>query len=143
MRGVTKQDDGCWIRYVSPGDRYSKTRSGGINLGAHCLSWEIANGQSVPKGMRVCHTCDVGACVNPDHLFIGTQADNIADAQAKGRMARGERSGHHRLTEPQVLEIRRLRADEGVTYADLAARFDVHLMTIAHVICRRTWRHLP
>ena len=53
---------------------------------AHRLSWELANGRSVPEGMVVCHRCDVARCVNPAHLFIGTQADNMQDASRKGRV---------------------------------------------------------
>lgn len=51
---------------------------------AHRLSWQIANG-SIPDGLQVLHHCDNGACIRPDHLFVGTQADNMRDMDAKGR----------------------------------------------------------
>lgn len=69
---------------------YGTLRFRGRNWFAHRLSWTYANGD-IPDGMLVLHRCDNPPCIRPDHLFIGTQADNIADAQAKGRLATGER----------------------------------------------------
>jgi hypothetical protein len=74
---------------------------------AHRLSWQEKNGP-IPKGMYVLHRCDIRPCINPDHLFIGTHLDNIADMKAKrrGRGARGETNPHSRLTEKDIVEIR-------------------------------------
>jgi hypothetical protein len=74
---------------------------------AHRFSWEIVNGQ-IPEGLQACHKCDVRACVNPDHIFIGTQSDNLRDMVAKGRdnPRRGEQHARARLTEQDVRDIR-------------------------------------
>lgn len=65
---------------------------------ANRVSWMIHHGD-IPTGLNVLHTCDVGHCVRPDHLFLGTQTDNIADMMAKGRQAKGESKALSKLTE--------------------------------------------
>lgn len=90
-------------------------------VGAHRAAWALVNGP-IPLGLVVCHRCDNRRCVNVEHLFLGTQADNVRDAQSKGRVARGERLPHTRLTDDDVRFIRR---QEGFTARELAARFGV------------------
>ena len=81
---------------------------------SHRYSWELAHGP-IPKGMLVCHTCDNRLCVRPDHLFLGTVADNSADMVAKGRSCNGERHPKAKLTEQAVRELReRWRAGESI-----------------------------
>lgn len=112
---------------------------------AHRLSWEFEHGPIAPNEI-VCHQCDVPACVNPAHMFIGTIADNNKDRDQKGRnkQARGEKSGMAILTEHQVRALRRLRAT-GLSFAKVAARFGVHPVT-AFDICsphrRGGWKHV-
>ena len=60
--------------------------------GAHRVSWILSNGE-IPDGLSVLHKCDVRACVNPEHLFLGTQDDNMKDAARKGRIVRSEKAG--------------------------------------------------
>lgn len=83
---------GCWIWMGSLNDRgYGRHRLGGRGSAwklMHRLSWEMYRGQ-VPIGMLVLHRCDIPSCVNPGHLFIGTQKDNMQDASRKGRLYRG------------------------------------------------------
>lgn len=93
----------------------------------------------IPAGMVVRHTCDDGLCVNPDHLVLGTQADNMRDMVERDRSARGTRNGHARLDEEQV---RAIRAD-GRGPAVLGRLYGVSASTICDIRARRTWRHIP
>lgn len=85
--------DECW---VWTGGRNSREYGvvwprGSTNIGAHRLSWELANAVPIPAGLFICHRCDNPPCVNPAHLFLGTHQDNMRDAIAKGRMRYAER----------------------------------------------------
>ena len=104
---------------------------------AHRLSWELANG-SIPLGLLVCHDCDNPPCVNPAHLFLGTEADNQRDSITKNRNAIGEKNGNHKLTETEVKEIKQ----HGLTYERLALKFGVAEVTIWRIIRGRTWSWL-
>jgi hypothetical protein len=89
-------------------------------------------------GQVVCHVCDNPPCVNPDHLFAGSQKDNIQDASRKGRTPQGERQGCSKLTKADVLEIRKAERPGRV----LAAEFGVSQSTICDIQKRRTWAHV-
>jgi hypothetical protein len=97
-------------------------------------------------GLMVLHRCDNRRCVNPDHLFLGTAADNAADMMVKGRwvpppVSRGEALAHARLTEGDVRLLRREVA-AGAPYASLARLHGVNESTIARAVQGRTWRHV-
>lgn len=91
---------------------------------AHRFAWEVERGP-IPPGLKVCHRCDVRACVRPDHLFLGTQQENMADRQAKGRQARGSRNARTKLRESEVDEIRQLLSTAGINASDIARRYGV------------------
>ena len=114
----------------------------GVERGAHVVAWELANGAEVPTGLVVRHTCDNPGCVNPGHLLPGTYAQNTADAVERGRMTRGERVHFSRLTEAQVLEMRRRYAAGTETLSTLGREFDVDPSTISLIIRRVTWKHV-
>jgi hypothetical protein len=131
--------DACWEwRGSRVRGGYGLTvRPDGHRQHAHRRSWELAYGP-IPKGMDVLHRCDNTACVNPTHLWLGTDADNAADCVAKGREASGERSGSAKLTEVQVRELRQLWANGWVS-RDLVARFGVSRSAVYAAATGRNW----
>lgn len=83
---IDRSDDGCWIwKGAKAGNGYGSIFKDGRPEMAHRVSWILHFG-SIPEGMYVLHSCDVPACVNPAHLFIGSQSENLKDAVAKGRV---------------------------------------------------------
>lgn len=126
----------CWLWTAA-------TTTDGYGLiskrGAHQVSWELHNGP-IPDGLNVLHRCDNPPCVRPDHLFIGTQQDNIQDAIRKGRM--GPTTGRAKLAVTQVQEVRRLYATGKATYKEIGDRFGVGISAINHIVHRRTWSNV-
>lgn len=133
--------DGCWIwtgLRRGPYGHFDGLTTG--RTSAHRAAYLFSKG-AIPPGMVVCHSCDNKLCVNPAHLFLGTQLDNMRDLVAKGLFPHGERRGNSVLTDDKVREIRKLFAD-GVTQAQIARQFGVNYNTIHSVVTRRTWTHL-
>jgi DNA-binding CsgD family transcriptional regulator len=138
--------DGCWLWTAGKFKHgYGQFWIGGKVRMAHRLSWEIENGP-VPSGdhhgtMCVCHRCDVPSCVNPAHLVLGTQLDNVADRNAKRRQARGVVQGRAKLTDARVREIRWLRLG-GLSERAIARLFGVAHSTVHNVIAGAAWSHV-
>jgi hypothetical protein len=110
---------------------------------AHRYSWVLYVGE-IPDGLSVLHRCDNPPCVNPAHLFLGTQQDNLADMREKGHQVRGELQGGAILTEELVRAIRkRYRRYSHVNGTGAIARdLGVSLITIWKVVMRHTWDHV-
>lgn len=151
----------CWT-WTASRDRYGVFAVGGKRVKAHRFSWELASGRSVPEGMSVLHRCDNPPCVNPDHLFLGTQADNVRDCARKGRLVpptcppgkkargdqngvrkhpevvRGENNGNSKLSDAQRVEISRRVVSTRA--AVLANEYGVSVSTIFRAVryCRRS-----
>lgn len=144
---VQKNDEGCWgwTGSLSPagyGRLYAtKTRS----VYAHRVSFD-ANVSPIPDGMEVCHRCDNPARTRPDHLFLGTHAENMADMRAKGRGGvpprhKGEECPSAVLSSADVLEIdRRLR--EGESQTAIARDYSVSKGAVQRIAAGKTWAHL-
>lgn len=145
--------DECWtVRGEKNSQGYRRIR---LSVGrprrrkwvlAHRLSYELAHG-TIPDGMNVCHRCDNRECVNPAHLFLGSQADNIQDAIAKGRFVvnggqRGESNGASKLTEDQVQEMRILHEQDGVRCSLLATKYGVSSQMVYQIVRRKRWTHV-
>lgn len=148
MSRVVKDPCGCWL-WV--GGVRKKTRSNNKEYGdfwlngkralAHRASWLLHKGD-IPAGQIICHSCDTPLCVNPDHLWIGTQADNMKDAWSKGRgknnSKQGERHKLSKLSERMVNDIK----ESALSGVELAKRFGVSPSTISMIRTGRNWRHL-
>jgi hypothetical protein len=129
---------GCWIWLRSvDDDGYGVHYFGGKKMFAHRRSLEIFKGLKLGKNFA-CHECDTPACVNPDHLFVGTCAENISDSVKKGRFTRGEKNFTSKLKEHQIYEI--LSSEE--SDLSLAIKYGVHPLTIRRVKDRESWKHL-
>lgn len=136
------KSEGCWEWQGNQGRHgYGRLRSTSYHsVFAHRVAWELTYGP-IPDGLEVCHKCDNPPCCRPDHLFLGTSAENLADMRAKGRGARGERHGSAKLLDSQVMTIRQ-RLAAGANVYSLASEYDVTPDTIWLIRRRRTWQHL-
>lgn len=137
---VTK-GEGCW-EWNGPRDQdgYGKFTVSGRPTSTHRYSWELHFGP-IPEGQKVCHHCDNPPCSRPDHLFLGTHADNHADRNAKGRQARGETAGNAKLTTADIATIRQMRAG-GMLHREIAAHFPVTRGMVSHILRREAWAHV-
>lgn len=134
----------CWRWTGASLSGYGRIREGGRgsrDLRATHVSWRLAGRGEVPAGLMLCHRCDNPECCRPDHLFLGTLGDNMADMKAKGRAARGERSGVAKLSESAAREIWG-RVWAGETMVDLAEEFGVSPACIQKLKERRSWVHV-
>lgn len=129
---------GCW-EWKGPIDGYGYGIIGHNcrRYRAHVLALEYDD-RAVPEGGVACHHCDNPRCVRPSHLYPGTPADNVHDAQSRGRLAAGERIGSAKLTPSQVLEMRSLN----LSFADLGRRFGVSRTAASLAVKGVTWKHV-
>lgn len=111
------------------------------HIRAHRLAYELQYG-TIPEGMNILHRCDNRACVNPNHLFLGTQEMNIYDMVGKQRHVHGERHTSHKLTSQDVRAIRALRSSSRQSYFAIASQFGVSASAIEDIVRRITWKHV-
>lgn len=150
---VPDPNTGCWLWLGAErgSNGYGGFKVDGVKWAAHRYSWAIHKGP-IPNGMQVCHRCDVPACVNPMHLFLGTGQDNTADKVAKNRQskgashsaakagtsAKGEHGGMSKLKTEQVLAIRADRRTQRV----IARDYGITQAAVSAIITRKTWSHI-
>jgi hypothetical protein len=132
----------CWVWQGARNGRYGWVSFRGIRDRAHRIFYRAFRGP-IPKDTYVCHKCDRPTCVNPNHLFLGTQKDNMRDMVLKGRSdskkKRGELNGRAVLNKKQVLAIRKSLK----THAELAREFGVGATTIMRIRQKNLWNHVP
>lgn len=119
-----QKSDHCWVwlgrKYR---DGYGEFKFDGRSIAAHRMAWALANGRAPGPGKVICHTCDVRGCVNPSHLFEGTQKDNMRDMAGKGRWSRVSQEAaakSRRSFSPEAVREIRRRAAEGESYKSIA-----------------------
>lgn len=137
-KSIPEPNSGCllWMGDGN-GKGYGKMKVRGQMMTTHRAAWEVNHGP-IPEGLHVCHKCDVPACINPDHLFLGTAAANQADKAAKGRSAKGENHGRNKLTPDQVIEIFHSPDPE----RKIAKRFGISRSAVTHIKKKDNWAHL-
>ena len=138
-------DDLCWIwTGYSHLYGYGLLRIGSLTHQtrrmetAHRISYAIHHGD-IPVGMFVCHRCDHPECVNPNHLFLGNNDDNMRDCYTKNRTAHGEKQGRHKLTANDVLRIREYSKNKTKTGVELAKTFGISRATVSNIINGKIW----
>ena len=133
-------ESGCWIWMGATQVRgYGEIISNNRKHLAHRASYETFIGP-IPKGMYVCHACDNVYCVNPSHLFLGTQKQNLEDMARKKRSTWGERNPMAKLTSKDVEEIREAKKN-GAKTSDLAKQFNVSVSNISSIIRKDRWNY--
>lgn len=140
-RVAPANDTGCrlWTGALQAAG-YGAIRLGGKTVSTHRLAYSLICGP-IPASMFVCHRCDVRACCNPTHLFLGSAADNNADALAKGRKVQmcGEAAGGSKLSES---DVRAIREQSHIGPREMGRRFGVTHTTIRSVRSRKLWAHI-
>lgn len=135
-------ETGCWewANYISRTTGYGQIVYQKKFWLAHRFSWAAYNG-SIPHGMLVCHKCDNRKCVNPSHLFLGTQQDNVRDMLSKGRGANinGSRNPQAKLTLGQALEIRKLAEARDIPQHKIASLYGIKQQTVSRILNRLRW----
>jgi hypothetical protein len=140
---------GCLL-FRGSGAVYGKIKVNGRDISTHRVAWELTHGP-IPDGLFVLHHCDQPRCINPKHLFLGTQKDNLKDMHNKGRGRvkpegegpLGEDHWCSKLTAPDVQEARRLYQTGAFYLKDLAGLYGVSKATIYDAIRGHTWKHVP
>lgn len=159
--------NGCWI-WLGTKDRkgYGKIHAHGKNgVLAHRVAWELTNGL-IPNRLHILHHCDNPSCVNPAHLFLGTNADNVADKLKKGRQAqgetiaatrrgdnnvsrryperlvRGEASSLSKLTTEQVIQIISRYRTGGISQKALAKEYGITQSQVNRIVKGQNWKHI-
>lgn len=139
---IVPDADSCWIwaGYLNGGGYGGFTYRGKWHE-AHRMIYEIFN-DDIPEGLEILHSCDIRACVNPNHLSVGTRKDNMQDAKRKGRTAYGEKNCQAILTEFQVKDIKQIYFNKEKTIIQLAQLYHVSYECIYQIVTNRRWKHV-
>lgn len=135
-------DNGCFIvtSHRANQDGYSNLYRNKKHIRAHRLVFEECFG-TIPEGLVIRHKCDNPRCINPEHLELGTNKENMRDAVERDRNAKGEKNGRSKLTEEKVREIRNM-VSTGMQTKEIAKTLNISFETTKKVRERKTWKHV-
>ena len=137
-----KRTSGCWLWLGSCfKNKYGRFRTGGKNCLTHRLAFELINGYD-PGSYCVLHHCDNPKCVNPAHLFTGTQKDNLADMDKKGRRKNPDICGRKNPNAKLTIQNVRYIKQSNKSHAELSREFNVTSSTIGYIRRGKSWRHI-
>lgn len=154
-KSVVVDENGChiWQGVTNPSTGYGTMAVGSTKkMGAHRFAWSLKFGE-IPKGLEVCHRCDVRTCCNVDHLFLGTRKENLADMRRKGRHAHGDRhwtktadraarsAARGTITAETAKAIRVTYAKGKLSQTELAEKFGVGRSLVCAVLAGKTWKY--
>lgn len=140
---VNKTDD-CWLWTASTyksgyGHFRRKINDKWTMYKSHRFSYELANRCEIPKNLFVLHKCDVPACVNPDHLYLGTHADNMRDMREKGRNRWGN-NPNHRLLSYEIAKNIRKDYRNGLRYKQIEEKYSVSKQQVSRIVLNLIWK---
>jgi len=140
-------EDGCFEWKLSctakgTGKGYGKVSFKGKDYSAHRIAFQLFNKRLISQGLHILHKCDNRQCCNPIHLSEGTNQENMTDRNSKNRQAKGEVCGASKLTEAQVLEIRKKYKEGNYTHNAIATEYNITRANISYIIRRNTWKHI-
>ena len=130
----------CWIWRGAANPIYGVMYFKRRQTYAHRVSYEVSTGID-PGSFRVCHHCDNPLCINPDHLFLGTDKENMEDCRRKGRGIHGSLCTNSKLKKENVLEIRRL-LESGISQYKIAKQFGIAQTSVSGIKNGRYWKHI-
>ncbi len=139
---AVKGDDGCWRwRGIDKKGRYGKILVGETKYQTHRLSWILTH--NVEPTLLILHHCDHPSCINPEHLYEGTDADNSRDKVMRDRMnpLKGEQHPKSKLTDAKVRDIKQ-ELKQGIPWNVLSEKYGVVKGSIGHIAAGRSWKHV-
>lgn len=137
---IKKLKNGCWEWQLSHNGRgYGAASYNGKDMGAHRLAFKFTHGY-LPN--FVCHTCDNPSCCNPKHLFAGDAKTNALDRTVKGRTLFGNNHRRSKLTDKQVLKLRKEYIEKKIPRKELAQKYNISLSNVYSVVLKNTWKHV-
>ncbi len=137
---VEKKDNGCWEwKGATVVGGYGTLTFNNKNYRAHRISFDMVNGE-IARGLLVLHKCDNPPCVNPSHLSIGTNDDNMKDAAIKNRMSFGEHRWNSKLKASDIPKIKKLKGS-GMSQSRIAKLFNIDQAVISRIMNGKVWRH--